>query len=73
MPTMLAQEEIFINESILVSGNRYKMVFQRVNSIQIWGFDDLDGFSEQDMYAVGGAGDVWHYNGEIWIPLWFSL
>ncbi|HGW6113365.1 TPA: hypothetical protein ACNIQO_001383 [Proteus mirabilis] len=35
------------------------------------GFTDLDGFSEQDMYTVGGAGDVWHYNGEIWIPCGF--
>ncbi|MEQ5635381.1 hypothetical protein AB7315_20555 [Providencia manganoxydans] len=35
------------------------------------GFRDLDGFSEQDMYAVGGEGDVWHYNGEMWIPCGF--
>lgn len=30
------------------------------------GFDDLDGFSEQDVYAAGGKGDVWHYNGSQW-------
>ncbi|WP_036997238.1 beta propeller repeat protein [Metapseudomonas resinovorans] len=30
------------------------------------GFLDIDGFSEQDMYAVGGRGDVWRYNGERW-------
>ena len=30
------------------------------------GFDDIDGFDEADIYAVGGFGDVWHYNGKRW-------
>lgn len=30
------------------------------------GFEDLDAFSENDMYVVGGAGDVWHYAGNVW-------
>jgi hypothetical protein len=30
------------------------------------GFEDFDGFSETDLYAAGGKGDVWHYNGESW-------
>ncbi|ECG4949256.1 TPA: hypothetical protein ML354_001766 [Salmonella enterica] len=30
------------------------------------GFDDLDAFSENDMYAVGGCGDIWHYDGANW-------
>ncbi len=29
-----------------------------------YGWDDLDGFSETDMYMVGGEGDVWHYDGK---------
>lgn len=29
-------------------------------------FHDMDGFSSKDMYAVGDAGAVWHYDGESW-------
>jgi len=31
------------------------------------GFYDMDGFNETDMYAVGGHGDIWHYDGTIWM------
>lgn len=30
------------------------------------GFRDIDGFAEDDLYAVGGRGDVWRYDGKIW-------
>jgi len=35
------------------------------------GFDDFDMFAEDDIYAAGGKGDVWHFNGKTWrqIPL----
>ncbi|MFC4158937.1 hypothetical protein [Chitinimonas lacunae] len=29
-------------------------------------FEDIDGFSRCDIYAVGGKGDVWHWNGARW-------
>jgi hypothetical protein len=35
------------------------------------GFSDLDAFSESDMYAVGGNGDVWHYDGIKWTQMTF--
>lgn len=33
------------------------------------GFYDLAGFSNDDLYAVGGKSDIWHYNGKRWRPL----
>lgn len=32
---------------------------------------DLSGFSKNDMYAVGGGGTVWHFNGMTWENLPF--
>ena len=38
------------------------------------GFNDIDGFSEKDIYAVGGNNnDVWHYNGSVWKKLNFPI
>lgn len=36
-----------------------------------FGFDDLDGFSEKDVYAAGGKGDVQHYNSAEWTQCQF--
>lgn len=30
------------------------------------GFEALDGFSQDDLYAAGGKGDVWNFNGKQW-------
>lgn len=40
--------------------------FPKVDASSAQGFDDMDAFSPDDMYAVGGHGDVWHFNGNTW-------
>lgn len=30
------------------------------------GFDDVDGFGESELYAVGGYGDAWRFDGDRW-------
>ncbi|QBE66538.1 hypothetical protein [Pseudoduganella lutea] len=35
------------------------------------GFLDIDAFSDTDMYAVGGHGDVWHFDGQSWKQMGF--
>ncbi|WP_431261977.1 WD40/YVTN/BNR-like repeat-containing protein [Roseateles chitinivorans] len=35
------------------------------------GFQDFDGFSETDLYAAGGQGDVWRYDGSAWLRVRF--
>jgi hypothetical protein len=35
-----------------------------------YGFNDIGGFAEDDIYACGGDGDVMHYNGKSWRQLY---
>ena len=36
-----------------------------------WGFDDISGFSENELYACGGSGDLWRYQNSTWKVLEF--
>lgn len=33
------------------------------------GFEDIDGFGEQDLWACGGEGDLWRFDGEVWTQI----
>lgn len=43
----------------------YKKEGIALNSVGI-GFNDIDGFSKNDIYACGNGGDLWHYDSEKW-------
>lgn len=57
----------------LVSGEWERIIDENIpeskniDELMMAGFMDLDSFDQTDMYAVGGQGDVWHYDGVQWL------
>lgn len=48
-----------------------KLPYNQAKDEDTAGFNDIDGFSDADLYAVGGQGDVWRYDGRVWMRVDF--
>lgn len=47
--------------------NRWSCISQQiVGGVGVHGFEALDGFSINDVYAVGWGGEIWHFEGTTW-------
>jgi hypothetical protein len=62
-----------------IQGNEWKLIhqysgepndYETLKKLEL-GFSDLDGFNLNDMYAVGGRGDVMHFDGNTWEKIAF--
>lgn len=47
------------------------MPFEYKRDWETAGFLDIDGFARDDIYCVGGKGDVWHFDGKQWRQIHF--
>ncbi len=49
-----------------LSGNDLAVRDEEDRQKRDFGFEDIDGFAANDIYACGGKGDICHYNGQEW-------
>ena len=54
------------NEWTCLSGNDLSVRDEEDRQKRDFGFEDIDGFSANDIYACGGEGDLFHYDGKRW-------
>lgn len=54
------------NKWTCLSGNDLSVRDEGDRQKRDLGFDDIDGFSANDIYACGGEGDLFHYDGKQW-------
>jgi hypothetical protein len=51
-------------------GSRWELISADILDSRVkgpWnGFESIDGFSKDDLYAVGDEGEIWHFNGKTW-------
>lgn len=61
-----------LNKDIhLPAQDEIKTIREQMLFLNAAGFDCIDGFFEDDIYAAGGKGDVWHFDGDEWRQIHF--
>ncbi len=55
-----------VDEWTCLYGNDPKQIEQWQEDGVELGFNDIGGFSENDIYACGGEGDLFHFDGKVW-------
>ncbi|MCU7817076.1 MAG: hypothetical protein KZQ81_18245 [Candidatus Thiodiazotropha sp. (ex Rostrolucina anterorostrata)] len=58
------------NEWTCLRGNDQEEIEEFKKTNWEYGFNDIGGFAEDDIYACGGNGDVMHYDGKTWRQLY---
>ena len=60
-----------LREVFKYSGDQWNQLKEGIDDFgfkigKSYGFRDIDGFAEDDIYAAGGKADLWHWNGQKW-------
>jgi hypothetical protein len=58
------------NKWTCLRGNNQEEIEELKKTNRDYGFNDIGGFAEDDIYACGGDGDVMHFDGKSWRQLY---